>query len=203
MTSLRASESRTSRARRLLLLVFGAVLGLASPATSAAASPPQNFVFHEELAAAPDIRFADGDGKPGSLADFRGKVVLLNIWATWCLPCRKEMPTLDRLQAQLGGPDFEVVAVSIDRKGGEAVRKFFADIGVTHISVRVDPSGESSFAVGAFGLPVTLLIDRHGRELGRLEGPAEWDAPDTLDFLKSIIARKESRALPWQRKEPT
>jgi hypothetical protein len=113
------------------------------------------------------------------------------------------MPTLDRLQARLGRPDFEVVGVSIDRKGAEAVRKFFADIGVTHISVHVDPSGESSFALGAFGLPVTLLIDRQGRELGRLEGPAEWDAPDTVEFLKSIIVRKESRVISWQSKEPT
>jgi thiol-disulfide isomerase/thioredoxin len=124
--------------KRLSLLVAVVVASLALLAVRsllpapAAAGPPQNFVLREEPAAAPEIRFADGDGKPGSLADFRGKVVLLNIWATWCLPCRKEMPTLDRLQAQFGRPDFEVVAVSIDREGAEAVRKFFADIGVTH-----------------------------------------------------------------------
>jgi thiol-disulfide isomerase/thioredoxin len=201
MRSLQATESRALDVGRLLVLVLAALLGFASHA--AAIETPQNFVLRDSPQPLPEVAFADGDGRPGSLADFRGKVVLLNIWATWCLPCRKEMPTLDRLQAHLGGPDFEVVAISIDRKGAEAVRNFFAEIGVMHISVRVDPSGESSFALGAFGLPVTLLIDRQGRELGRLQGPAAWDAPDTAEFLKSIIARKESWAIPGQPKEPT
>ena len=94
---------------------------------------PENFVLPDTPKPLPEIAFVDGEGKVGALADLRGKVVLLNIWATWCLPCRKEMPTLDRLQAQLGGPDFEVVALSIDRRGVEKARKFYAEIGIQHL----------------------------------------------------------------------
>ena len=199
MTNLKMSASRAFRVRPLLLLALGVMLGFASPA--AAIEAPQNFVLRDVPQPLPEIVFADGDGKPGSLADFRGKVVLLNIWATWCLPCRKEMPTLDRLQAKLGGPDFEVVALSMDRKGATAVRKFFAEIGVTHVSVRVDTSRKAANAVGGFGLPITLLLDRQGRELGRLEGPADWNAPEMIDFLKTKIAQQDGPGLAAQPEE--
>jgi thiol-disulfide isomerase/thioredoxin len=138
----------------------------------------------------PQVRFTDGDGRPHALADFRGKVVLLNVWATWCLPCRKEMPTLDRLQAALGGQNFAVVALSIDRQGAEAVRRFYSEIGVRNLAVHVDASGQALSALAALGLPTTILIDAEGRELGRLMGPAEWDAPDMVAFLKSIVEPK-------------
>ncbi|HET6159940.1 MAG TPA: TlpA disulfide reductase family protein [Dongiaceae bacterium] len=106
------------------------------------------------------------------LTDFHGKVVLLNIWATWCGPCREEMPTLDRLQAQLGGPDFEVIAMSIDRGGFEAIRKFFAEVGVQHLAMYLDSTMDASSVLSAVGLPTSLLIDRDGTEIGRLIGPA-------------------------------
>jgi hypothetical protein len=97
------------------------------------------------------------------------------------------MPTLDHLEQILAGPDFEVVTLSIDRGGADAVRKFYAEIGVQHLAVRVDSTAKAAGALGAFGLPTTILIDRQGRELGRLIGPAEWDQPDMVAFLKQII----------------
>jgi hypothetical protein len=94
------------------------------------------------------------------------------------------------------------VALSIDRGGAEAVRKFYADVGIRNLAVNVDAKGEASFKLGAVGVPTTLLIDREGREIRRLVGAAEWVTPDMVEFLKSTIARKESRAIPWQPKEP-
>ncbi|MFH1553435.1 TlpA family protein disulfide reductase [Xanthobacter autotrophicus] len=185
---------------RWLALTLVAVVAAVGPAL---ADPPQNFVRRETPAPVPELQFADGEGKPRTLGDFRGKVVLLNVWATWCLSCRKEMPTLDRLQAALGGPDFEVVALSVDRGGAEIVRNFYTDISIQHLGVHVDSSGKAGFALAIAGLPTTLLIDRHGQELGRLVGPAEWDAPDIVAFLKSIIARKEGYlSSPQQKDQP-
>jgi thiol-disulfide isomerase/thioredoxin len=158
--------------KRLSLLVAVVVASLASLAVrSLLPAPVPNFNVTDLPKPLPGIAVADGEGKFGSLADFRGKFVLLNIWATWCVPCRKEMPTLDRLEAKLGGPHFEVVAFSIDRGGAEAVRKFYADIGVRNLAVNLDAKGEAPFKLGAVGVPTTLLIDREGREIGRLKEP--------------------------------
>jgi thiol-disulfide isomerase/thioredoxin len=132
-----------------------------------------------------------------SLADLRGKVVLLNIWATWCAPCRREMPTLDRLQAEIGGPDFEVVALSIDRKGLPVVKEFYEELGLQEVGIYVDPSGKASRELSALGVPTTLLIDREGNELGRLAGPAEWDSPEMVSFIRGYIER-QSGAAPGQ-----
>jgi thiol-disulfide isomerase/thioredoxin len=153
---------------------------------------PANFIIHPAAKAVPDIAFADERGNSISLKDFRGKLVLLNIWATWCGPCRKEMPALDRLQAQLGGDLFQVVALSIDRAGAAAVQKFYAEVGVRHLSFFIDVSGRAGSSLGLIGLPGTLLIDRQGREVGRLIGPAEWDSPEMLAFLQSQIARPDA-----------
>ncbi len=172
-----------------LAMVLVVALTIAQQPVSAA-DALQSFAVNETPAAVPDIRFEDGGGKPRTLADFRGKVVLLNIWATWCAPCRKEMPTLDRLQAELGGPDFEVVALSMDRAGPEQVKKFFAETGVKHLALNIDVSAKAMFTLGAPGLPMTLLIDRKGGEIGRLIGPAEWDSPEMVDFIRGRIAAK-------------
>jgi thiol-disulfide isomerase/thioredoxin len=137
----------------------------------------------------PELRFEDAEGRSLSLADFRGKIVLLNVWATWCVPCRKEMPTLDRLQAMLGSPDFQVVALSIDRGGLKPVRDFYAEIGLKHLAMYVDASGQSNAALGLAGIPTTLLVDRDGREIGRFIGPAEWDAPDMVTVIRQAIER--------------
>lgn len=183
---------------RLLFFVILTVVALAGPGY---AGPPGNFVLHDTPVAVPELQFADGEGKSRSLADFRGKVVLLNIWATWCLPCREEMPTLDRLQAALAGKKFEAVALSIDRGGVDAVKKFYTEIGIQHLAIYVDTSSQVGFALATAGLPTTLLIDAEGRELGRLIGPAEWDAPDMVAFLKFVIEQEEERLAAPQDKE--
>ncbi len=158
-----------------------------------AQEPLKNFVTHETPQPVPAINFEDGQGQKQSLADFTGKVVVLNIWATWCVPCRKEMPALDRLQGALGGPDFSVVPLSLDRSGIDTVAKFYDDIGVRNLPIYVDTSGKAVRELGAVGLPTTLILDRAGLEIGRMVGPAEWDSPEVAEFLKPIIAKHDDR----------
>jgi thiol-disulfide isomerase/thioredoxin len=135
----------------------------------------------------PETRFQDGQGHDLTLADFRGRVVLLNLWATWCVPCRKEMPTLDRLQGRLGGKDFVVIALSIDRKGIEAVRGFYHEVGVEKLDIYLDPSGKGSHDLAVPGVPTTLLIDREGREVARKLGEAEWDSPEMMSLVEQTM----------------
>ena len=150
---------------------------------------PQNFVLYDAPTPSPGLTFYNGAGKKIQLADFRGKVVLLNIWATWCGPCRREMPTLDRLQVKLGGPAFEVVALSIDRAGPNAVRRFYREIGIKNLDLYIDSTGETLLALSlsTVGIPTTLLIDPDGQTAGHLLGPAVWDTPNMVAFLKRQI----------------
>ena len=134
----------------------------------------------------PPLAFVDGDNKPVTLADFHG-AVLLNIWATWCVPCRKEMLTLDRLQQKLGGPDFHVVPLSIDREGTGVVDLFYQQLGIKSLGVYVDSSMRDATAIDVVGLPTTLLIDRNGRELARKVGGAEWDSPAMIAHIREIL----------------
>ncbi|MER9586190.1 TlpA disulfide reductase family protein [Mesorhizobium sp. M0276] len=170
---------------KLAVILLGLLLALSQPLS--AAEPPQNFAVHEAPVPVPDISFQDSAGQPRTLTDFSGKVVLLNIWATWCVPCRKEMPTLDRLQAELGESGFEVVALSIDRDP-DMVKQFFAEIGIQHLALNIDTSSKAMFALGVVGLPTTLLIDAKGKEIGRLIGPAEWDSPEMIAFIRGHLA---------------
>ena len=135
----------------------------------------------------PEVRFTDGEGRSLTLADFRGRIVLLNLWATWCTPCREEMPTLDRLQARFGGTDFEVVALSIDHDGIAAVRKFYQEIGIKHLRIYNDPTTDAAARLSVIGIPATLLIDREGREVGRALGPAEWDALEVVETVRKHL----------------
>ena len=139
----------------------------------------------------PALEFVDGAGRTRSLADFKGRLVLLNLWATWCAPCREEMPALDRLQAKLGGPRFEVVALSIDQQGPQAARKFYSEVGVKSLALYVDRSAQAAFKLGAVGLPSTLLVDARGREIGRHVGPAKWDSPEVIAELGRRIEAME------------
>ncbi|WP_298726234.1 TlpA disulfide reductase family protein [uncultured Ferrovibrio sp.] len=134
--------------------------------------------------------FRDEKDAPVTLEAFRGKIVLLNLWATWCVPCREEMPALDRLQAQRGGADFQVVAVAQDRGGRAKVEKFLTEIGATTLTPYLDPTMKSGRTWGAAGLPATILIDRQGREVARLYGAAEWDQADALKLIDALIAEK-------------
>lgn len=122
----------------------------------------------------PETPFTDPQGGSHSLADYRGKVVLLNFWATWCAPCREEMPSLDALQAQLGGDDFQVVAIASGHNPPPAIRKFLDESGVTNLPVLLDSRQALAREMGVMGMPVTVLIDRQGNEIARLMGGADW-----------------------------
>ena len=137
----------------------------------------------------PELAFEDGKGKPVTLADFRGRTVLLNVWATWCPPCREEMPSLDRLQKALGGPAFEVVALSIDAGGAPVVKRFYDEIGIRSLAIYVDRGMRAAGQLATPGVPTTLLIDPQGRELGRHAGPAQWDSPEALRVISRHMGR--------------
>lgn len=158
---------------------------LALAATPAAARPP--IPLHGAPREILSPSFVDGDGQELTLSDFEGRVVLLNIWATWCGPCREEMPTLDALQARTGGPDFHVVPLSIDRAGLEPVRRFYEEIGIRHLDIYLAEDIRAMLAFAVVGLPTTILIDRAGRERGRLAGPAQWDSPEAVAQIQSLI----------------
>jgi thiol-disulfide isomerase/thioredoxin len=144
----------------------------------------------------PDLAFADASGKPLTLADWRGKTVLLNLWATWCVPCREEMPTLDALEGKLGGPNFQVVAVNIDTRDPEKPKTFLKDIGTKHLAYYADGNAKSFQdlkSIGrAFGMPTTLLIDPNGCEIGTIAGPADWASPDALKLIQAALGKSQS-----------
>ncbi|MFQ5565626.1 MAG: TlpA disulfide reductase family protein [Paracoccaceae bacterium] len=140
--------------------------------------------------------FRDRYGNPLTLADYSGKVVLLNIWATWCAPCRAEMPTIDRLAGAMEGPDFAVIALSVDRGGVELVAQFFDEMQIENLDVMLDRSGGVARRAGVLGLPVTLILDRHGREIARLLGDADWDSPEARAILRRVIETTGATAGP-------
>ena len=162
-----------------------------APAVEAGGSPdsvkPLELSVFDRPRDLPEIHFADEEGHELTLADFRGRVAFLNIWATWCVPCRKEMPTLDRLQARLGGKDFLVIALSIDREGVAPVKRFYQELKFEKLAIYVDPSGKGSRTLVIPGVPTTLLIDRRGHEIARKMGPAEWDGQETLSLVEQTI----------------
>lgn len=176
---------------------IGAVVAVGAAALGfCASSPPPrsaegDIPFLREFAATPvpPLTFQDDAGRPRSLADFRGKLVLLNLWATWCAPCREEMPALDRLQAQLGDHDFEVLALSIDQNGTDQVRKFFAEVGINSLQIYIDPKARAGFTLGVAGIPTSLLIDGAGRVFGRHTGIAKWDSPEIVASLRGRLNR--------------
>ena len=148
------------------------------------------FVIHKTRKEIKPVTFMDKQGKKRSLSDWKGRVVLVNLWATWCAPCRREMPHLDKLQSTLGGDDFEVVAISVDRKGLKASARFLADTNASHLALYVDKTVAALRALGAIGLPATVLVDRHGKEIGRMMGPADWSSKEALRLITTAIAEK-------------
>jgi thiol-disulfide isomerase/thioredoxin len=216
MTDEKAGRSLRTTAAAIVVIVVAAGGGLAllygKPSTGKeeAAQCPNARVLAQRLAPlaqgevaalavdknprrAVDVSFNEPDGKKASLADFRGRNVLLNLWATWCVPCRAEMPALDRLQAKLGGPDFEVVAVNIDTTRLDRPKAFFTENGVKNLSLYVDPSADAfetlKVAGKALGLPTTLLIDKEGCEVGVMAGPAPWDSADGTRLISAMIEK--------------
>lgn len=132
--------------------------------------------------------FTDVDGKPVSIADFKGKGLVLNLWATWCVPCVAEMPALDALAEMLARDNILVVPLSSDRGGTPVVRKFYAARSIQHLGIWLDPRGAAARTLGARGLPTTLIIDREGRERARLEGGAEWASDDAVATIRKLTA---------------
>jgi thiol-disulfide isomerase/thioredoxin len=141
----------------------------------------------------PDLTFRDADGAEKRLSDWRGRTILLNLWATWCVPCRKEMPALDELQAKLGGKDFEVVAVNIDTRDLDKPKTWLSEAGITSLTYFSDAKAkvfqDLKLAGKAFGMPTSILIDSAGCEIGTLAGPAEWASDDALKLVRAALGR--------------
>ncbi len=139
----------------------------------------------------PDLTFEDANGRPKRLSDWRGRTVLVNLWATWCVPCRKEMPALEGLQTRLGGPNFEVVAVNIDTRDPEKPKNFLKETNLTRLAYFSDEKAkvfQDLKAVGrALGMPTSVLVDGQGCEIATIAGPAEWDSDDAIQLIRAAI----------------
>lgn len=181
--ALRRAAARARRASGMSLLVI-----LASLTPLRAGEHDAPITWHAAPRHLPLLFFASGSGEHMTLRQFRGRIVLLNVWATWCPTCRRELPTLDRLQKKLGGKDFEVVALSIDRDGAEVIAPFFREIGIQNLLTYFERRGTVLGKYVIVGLPTTLVIDREGREIGRATGAADWDTPEIAAALRKIIA---------------
>lgn len=185
----------------LLLLIGSGVHFITSRETAEKMPPSANFVklptatnkvalfsIYPEPRPVPDTAFINEAGDSVRLDDFKGKTLLVNFWATWCLPCREEMPELDKLQAQLGGDDFQVMVISVDRSGLEGSRAFLDDINIQHLDLFYDKRGKLARQMKAIGYPATILIKPDGRQYGMLLGPASWNSPAAKTLIKSILS---------------
>ncbi|WP_246504787.1 thiol:disulfide interchange protein TlpA [Microvirga antarctica] len=141
----------------------------------------------------PVVQFTARDGEPKTLSDFKGKTILVNLWATWCVPCREEMPALDKLQAEFGGPNFEVVAINVDTRNADKPKAWLAQNGIHNLAYYADPTGKLLQVLQksghAVGLPTSLLVDSAGCEIALLKGPAEWSSPDAFAFMRAALAK--------------
>jgi len=210
MTTERANHGANGR-RRIVLVAVAALIAIvvavaalyragtefvigrdqqqsAVPAVAGAVpSEAFNFSFFNPPRPLPALHFVDGEGRSLTLADFRGRPIVLNIWATWCIPCRKEMPALDRLQAAFDKSELLVVPLSIDHQGLPVVEAFYRNIGLKTLGLYLDRPGKAASELHTVGVPTTLIIDRQGREIGRKVGPAEWDSADTIALLRDHL----------------
>ncbi len=182
MSSLSNTASLTLGKPQLSIVGFVMLLSPLQPAQAF------NFVATDS-GPVPEVTFLDAEGNERSLADFQGRVVVLNLWATWCAPCRKEMPSLDRLEAALGGEDFEVLALAVDRGSLSKIEDFYQEIGIENLEIYHDKTAKAGRSLRAPGLPTTLIIDREGQEVGRVLGDAEWDGDDVVSLLDAVIAQ--------------
>lgn len=148
----------------------------------------KKLVVHETPIATSDAPFtlAD-DGGQGSLADYRGQYVLVNFWATWCAPCRKEMPQLNALQKEFGGETFQVLTIATGRNSPEGITRFFTEAGVDSLPRHQDPKQALASQMGVFGLPITVIMDPEGREIARLRGDADWSSDSAKAIIKALV----------------
>jgi thiol-disulfide isomerase/thioredoxin len=175
--------------RGLAALMFAAAVGffLFPSLESGSGGGPMGFALAAQPQPAPAAEFKTAAGKRLTLADFRGRVVLLNIWATWCGPCRSEMPSLDRLQGQHRDDGLAVLTVSVDSDGSLAVRRFFEQSGIHNLTPYLDADSATARAFGAHAIPTTLLIGRDGKVIGSIVGAMEWDSPDAVALIRHYL----------------
>jgi thiol-disulfide isomerase/thioredoxin len=180
---------RWSAAAALALLLAASGLGMAAESESDMPDRPKlgEFVPASQPFPAPAISLAESSGQTIELSDLRGKPVIVNLWATWCEPCLREMPSLERVQSRFG-ERIAVLAVSEDRGGDKTVDPFIAKLGLKSVKIYIDPKSEVGHAFAVRGLPTSLLIDRNGMVLGRVEGAAEWDSPKILGVLQPLLS---------------
>jgi thiol-disulfide isomerase/thioredoxin len=183
---------RWSRTAAVLLPLVLAGAGTAVEDGAVTVERPRlgEFVPSSPPVPAPMISLVDLAGNTVSLSEFSGRVVLINLWATWCEPCLREMPSLERMQSRLGDK-ITVVAISEDRGGNKTVEPFINKLGLKSFKTYLDPKSEAGRAFKVAGLPTSILIDREGRVLGRVEGAADWDSPKLLGVLKSFLGDGE------------
>lgn len=183
------------------IFVFLVTATSLAPRPVAAGGPPtvsgwmQHFSFIDPPRPAPQTPFLVGDGREVALADFRGSVMLVNFWATWCSPCVRELPSLDRLQARLGGEGLLVLAINQDRRGSEVAGPFLKKLGVNQLVVFLDDRMRLGRALGVRGLPWSFLIDRDGNVIGELAGYAKWDTPEGLALIRHYMDQRKSPPL--------
>ncbi|WP_104019569.1 TlpA family protein disulfide reductase [Roseovarius nitratireducens] len=147
----------------------------------------KKLMFHSAPKPAPQVEFESEDGSSATLADYQGRHVVVNFWATWCAPCRVEMPMLSNLQAEMGGEDFEVVTIATGRNPPPAMKAFFDEIGVDNLPLHRDPKSALARQMGIFGLPITVILDPQGREIARLQGDAHWDSKSAKAIIGAMI----------------
>ena len=177
--------------RGLASLVLYTALSLGANAADLAALKQGDMVkliLADAPKALPEAVLLDESEAEHGLAEYKGKVVLLNFWATWCAPCRKEMPGLDRLQAEIGGDDFQVVTIATGRNPVPLISRFFDENGVTHLPKLRDPKQQLAGQMGIVALPVSALLDRNGAEVARLIGDAAWDGPEAKAVIAALTA---------------
>ena len=148
----------------------------------------RKLVVYEAPIQVPELAFTDATGAERRLSDWHGKVLLVNFWAVWCAPCRAEMPSLDRLQAEMGGADFEVLTIATGRNPAPKVERFLEDVGVRHLARYADSKNQLARGMGIVGLPVTVLIDRNGNEAARLIGEAAWDGAEAKAVINALLS---------------
>ena len=172
---------RGSMARRTALATLATALG-ARQAAAAIGS-----LLEGPARPLPEFGFTDAEGRPRAVADFAGRGLVINLWATWCPPCVAEMPALDRAQAALAAEGIRVLALSSDRGGRAMVEPFYQRVGIRHLEIWLDPRGAAQRALGARGLPTTVIVDRRGQERARLEGAAAWDEAPLLAAIRRLV----------------
>ena len=176
--------------RKLLVVLYTAFLIGANPASADVASlregDMKKLVLHEAPVAIPEVVLLDAEDGEHSLADYKGKWVVLNFWATWCAPCRQEMPSLERLQTAM--PDLAVVPVATGRNAVEGIKRFFEEAGVKTLPILRDPKSDLARGMGVMGLPVTVILNPEGQDVARLIGDAEWDSDSAKAVMAALIA---------------